>query len=236
MTAPAKPSDLATRTASAVAMIALAGGALYVGGVVWLIFVLLVAGGVYWEWARLVRAITASMAGLVVWLIGGLLYIGLAAADLIGLGQAAQHSQRAWFNPLTAILIAVVATDIGAYFVGRAVGGPKIAPAISPSKTWAGLLGGMAAAAAGLAILARTNRAGEMSTVGWFAAAGAAIAIIAQAGDFFESWMKRRAGVKDSSNLIPGHGGLLDRLDGLLAVLFVAAIVALAGRVLNGHG
>ncbi len=117
---------------------------------------------------------------------------------------------------VTAALFAMVwATDIGAYAFGRGIGGPKLAPRISPNKTWAGLVGGMACSAAAGAVLA---------VFGVFPGAGAALpalfgaalAVVAQAGDLFESAVKRRVGAKDSSRLIPGHGGLLDRVDGVM--------------------
>jgi phosphatidate cytidylyltransferase len=115
-------------------------------------------------------------------------------------------------------LVAVVwGTDIGAYFAGRAIGGPKLMPAVSPKKTWAGLAGGMIAAAgagAGAAWLGDGNVLG-------LAAGSAALAVVAQSGDLFESSLKRRHGAKDSGNLIPGHGGVLDRIDGFLAVSLV---------------
>jgi phosphatidate cytidylyltransferase len=119
------------------------------------------------------------------------------------------------------IIGVVIATDTGAYFAGRAIGGPKIAPRISPSKTWAGLAGGMAASAG---LITGVGSYVESFAL-WQPLLGAALAMIAQAGDFFESWMKRRAGVKDSGSLIPGHGGLFDRADGLLAVLFAVALI-----------
>lgn len=119
-------------------------------------------------------------------------------------------------------LVIVWATDIGAYFAGRAIGGPKIAPSISPSKTWAGLAGGMVSA---LICGAAVASASGLATP--FLIAGAPLAVAAQAGDFFESWLKRRSGVKDSGTLLPGHGGVLDRLDGVVPVaLLVAAGVA----------
>lgn len=111
-------------------------------------------------------------------------------------------------------LLAVVwATDIGAYFAGRSIGGPKLAPRISPKKTWAGLFGGMLSAVAvgGILSLFFPFPTDIVSA----ALLSAGLAVVAQAGDLFESWMKRVAGVKDSSNLIPGHGGILDRVDGL---------------------
>lgn len=119
-------------------------------------------------------------------------------------------------------LVVVWATDIGAFFAGRAIGGPKIAPSISPSKTWAGLAGGMVGALIFGAAVAFAFGFGTP-----FLIAGAPLAVAAQAGDFFESWLKRRSGVKDSGTLLPGHGGVLDRLDGVVPVaLLVAAGVA----------
>jgi phosphatidate cytidylyltransferase len=118
------------------------------------------------------------------------------------------------------LLATVWGTDIGAYIAGRAIGGPKLAPAISPNKTWAGLWGGMALAAVfGYAVAALFGAREPL------AAGGLAIPIagISQLGDLFESYIKRRAGVKESGDLIPGHGGILDRIDGLIfaAVFFV---------------
>ena len=125
------------------------------------------------------------------------------------------------------MIAVVVATDTGAYFSGRTIGGPKIAPRISPSKTWAGLGGGMVAA--GLVSLGFFysnvgDRAFSAMGAGAFAV-GAGLAVLAQAGDFLESWLKRKAGMKDSSNLIPGHGGVFDRADGMLPVAIVAGLL-----------
>lgn len=114
------------------------------------------------------------------------------------------------------VLVVTWATDIFAYFAGRAIGGPKLAPAISPNKTWAGLGGGMAGAAAAGWLVGRYFELQD--TTPWIHWTGAAMGLIAQLGDLYESGVKRRAGVKDSGTLLPGHGGALDRLDGLLAV------------------
>lgn len=112
------------------------------------------------------------------------------------------------------LLLVVWATDIGAYAAGRTIGGPRLAPRISPKKTWSGLLGGMAAAAAaGAGVAAWSGIADPVPA----ALLGAMMAVVAQAGDLFESAVKRRFNVKDSGRIIPGHGGLLDRVDGLLA-------------------
>lgn len=209
-------SDLPVRAASAVVMIAIAGTALWLGGPVWTVFVGLVAAGVLIEWSRLVMAFVPGIGGRLAWHVGGLVYVGLATAALLVL--------RLVYGPFP-VLVAVgvvVAVDVCAYFFGRRFGGPKIAPAISPSKTWAGLGGAMLGAAL---VMYATHQAD------WrFAIVGVPVAVVAQAGDFFESWMKRRAGVKDSSRLIPGHGGLFDRVDGLIAVMFAVGLSAvLAG-------
>jgi len=115
------------------------------------------------------------------------------------------------------------ATDIGAYLVGRSLGGPKLAPAISPGKTWSGLAGGVGAAAMAGLIAALLRGQGDL---GALTGASMILALVAQVGDLFESSLKRRFGAKDSSELIPGHGGVLDRVDGILA-----AVLALGGAL-----
>jgi phosphatidate cytidylyltransferase len=118
----------------------------------------------------------------------------------------------------------VWACDIGAYFFGRAIGGPKLAPKMSPNKTWAGLLGGMASGAVvGIAVALFSGLASALI----LALAGAILAAISQAGDLAESSVKRNFGVKDSGNLIPGHGGIFDRVDGLLFVFPVGLALAM---------
>jgi phosphatidate cytidylyltransferase len=156
------------------------------------------------------------------WLSTGLLYAGLPAIALIWL-----RNQPDGFALVMWTMGLVWATDILAYFAGRAIGGPKIWPAISPNKTWAGLFGGMVGAALfsfGFAAWRGWPQAGFAMLL-----LGAFLAVIAQAGDFFESWLKRRAGVKDSGKLFPGHGGVMDRVDGLVPVACLVALWA-AGR------
>ena len=120
------------------------------------------------------------------------------------------------------VLLVVWAIDTAAYVVGRSVGGPKLAPRISPNKTWSGLFGGMAGAVlVGLVF----GWADGVSAPWWLALVSGGLAVVEQIGDIAESYAKRRFGAKDSGNLIPGHGGLLDRLDGMLAV--VTAVVLL---------
>jgi phosphatidate cytidylyltransferase len=235
----AKTSDLGVRTLSAIVMVAVAGIALWFGGWVFTAFVVAVGAGVIWEWWGLASKIAKTPLGAALWLVAGVSYVGVAIATLIELRGT---GGSAW---LTVIVIGtVIATDIGAYAAGRSIGGPKIAPAISPSKTWAGLGGGILAATLWL-LAANVWTAADIAQLGSAAdrdsglgpswptlainalVSGTSAAVIAQAGDFFESWMKRRAGVKDSGHLIPGHGGLFDRVDGLLALLLLYALLHL---------
>ena len=155
--------------------------------------------------------------GRAAWLGAGILYCALPAIALIVL-----RGGRAGFELTVWTLAIVWATDIFAYFAGRAIGGAKLAPAISPNKTWAGLAGGMAGAAL-VSVLIAQAFGGSLPVFRWALVAGAALALAAQGGDLFESWMKRRAGVKDSGTLLPGHGGVLDRLDGLVPVAVLSA-------------
>jgi phosphatidate cytidylyltransferase len=160
------------------------------------------------------------------WLVLGALWIAVPCVLLLWLAQSEQGGRLT----LLWLLAVVWATDIGAYEIGRRVGGPRLAPRWSPGKTWAGLMGGAACAAiAGWTI----GRLLALGTVWPLVLASAGLAIVSQFGDLAESVAKRRFGVKDSSGLIPGHGGLLDRLDGLLAAIpAVAALTVLGGGVL----
>ncbi|MBO9671655.1 MAG: phosphatidate cytidylyltransferase [Sphingobium sp.] len=234
MAAAARKSDLAVRTASAVVMLAVAGTALWMGGTVFTFFVALIAFLVVLEWRNIVVRFPDSEFAKGVWMAIGGIYAAFGCAAVLLLHD------KMLFIP---VLAAVIGTDIGAYFAGRIIGGPKIAPAISPSKTWAGLFGGMAGAAAVLTVallfvgtpkmtggaIVMRNELGFLVHTGALLALtipiGASLAVVAQAGDFFESWMKRRAGVKDSGTLIPGHGGMFDRVDGLLAAAIFAFIL-----------
>ena len=223
-----KTSDLPRRLASAVVMLAVTALAVGIGGLALDGLIVLVAAVAFAEFALLVVRATPNLAvRLVAWL-AGVAYFGTAAAVLTGAG--------------TFLLVMVVGitvfTDTGAYFTGRAIGGPKIAPSISPSKTWAGLFGGMAASIAFVFLWVWAMDAPlvwprfelglnlSVENVTGAVALGAGLAVVAQIGDFFESWLKRRAGVKDSSRLIPGHGGVFDRVDGLIPVVLVAGFIA----------
>lgn len=222
-----KASDLKVRVASAVVMLAIAGTAFWFGGVVLDLFVAAVGFGVFVEYVLLASKIADGTPRLASMVIAGAIYIGWGALALAVMPEPL----------MLAVLGLVICTDTGAYFTGRSLGGPKIAPRISPSKTWSGLAGGMAAAGIWAALVVLTAgylisamgptgpslaSAFEVTNVGVAALVGAVLAIFAQAGDFYESWLKRRAGVKDSSRLIPGHGGLFDRVDGLLPVAIIA--------------
>jgi phosphatidate cytidylyltransferase len=148
------------------------------------------------------------------------------ASVLVRLDQA--HG----FVALILILLVVWVTDIGGYFAGRGIGGPKLWPRVSPKKTWAGAVGGFAASL----VIALGFAAYGFGKSGPLLLLGSALSVASQFGDLFESAVKRRFGVKDSSHIIPGHGGLLDRLDGLVAAVVVAAIFGLLRGGVDGVG
>ena len=151
----------------------------------------------------------------------GIPYLGIGAVALVWLRQPG----GAGGVNVMVLLLVVWASDIGAYMAGRAIGGPKLAPTISPGKTWSGAVGGLiAAAATGLAASALLSHGVPSWRPPGFAVV---IGVISQMGDLFESQVKRHFGVKDSGHLIPGHGGLLDRLDAVLTAAPAAALLAL---------
>ncbi|MCG8509149.1 MAG: phosphatidate cytidylyltransferase [Rhodospirillales bacterium] len=154
------------------------------------------------------------------WLGFGLLYYGVPAILLIWLRDSGGRELVFWLFAL------VWATDTGAFVFGKMIGGPKLAEAVSPNKTWAGLFGGVLCAAVVGAAFAQGAGNGQF---GPLVALSAGLAVVAQGGDLFESWVKRRIGVKDAGSIMPGHGGLLDRVDGLLAVAVVIAVIAALG-------
>lgn len=154
----------------------------------------------------------------------GVLYVGLPAVALVWIRCDEPYGAVA----IMLLFLAVWTTDTGAYVAGRLIGGPKLCPSISPNKTWAGLAGGVSTAALACGLLGLTV---EGAAPGPLAALGALLAVFAQGGDLAESALKRRYGVKDVSQLIPGHGGFMDRLDGLVAASAIAGVVALVLNV-----
>lgn len=271
-------SDLPTRFAMGLVMVAVASVAIYMGGWYFRILVLIGASVMLLEWADMHRVargwagvggvfLAVLLLGLTEWLypaglidvqeIGGELVpvvagstfgpAWMAAAIALGfalaLGLASRRATMAggflyvalpslalvvlnwaWFGITFWVMITTWATDICAYFAGRSIGGPKLAPRLSPNKTWAGLVGGMAGAAFFGYLAASMFDLGAP-----FAYIGAIMGALAQAGDLYESWLKRRAGVKDSGSILPGHGGALDRLDGLLPVAVFTFMIVAAG-------
>jgi phosphatidate cytidylyltransferase len=162
------------------------------------------------------------------WTAAGFAYAAAAemASVLVRLDQASG------LTALILILLVVWMTDIGGYFAGRGIGGPKLWPRVSPKKTWAGAIGGFAASlvvAGGFAALG-------LGKTGPILLLGAILSIASQLGDLFESAVKRRFGVKDSSHLLPGHGGLMDRLDGFVAAVVLAAIFGFLRSGVDGVG
>ncbi len=147
----------------------------------------------------------------------GVPYVGASCVALTWLRGDAQ----AGLLLILFLLLTVWANDIGAFVVGRGIGGPRLAPSISPAKTWAGFWGGLVAAGLVGGLVAVAAGAREPLAV---MALGAVLAVVGQGGDLFESALKRRYKVKDSGQLIPGHGGLLDRIDGLVAAAPVLAL------------
>jgi phosphatidate cytidylyltransferase len=145
----------------------------------------------------------------------GFLYIAVPTLALLVLSWA-------WFELVFWAMLVTWSTDIFAYFAGRSIGGPKLAPRISPNKTWAGLAGGVAGAGAVGALAAWLFALDPI-----FLVAGGPMGLLSQLGDLYESRVKRRLGVKDSGNILPGHGGVLDRLDGLLPVAVATLLLLL---------
>jgi phosphatidate cytidylyltransferase len=205
-------SELFIRIATGLVLIAAALLTAAVGGNVFAVFVAAVATAIFYEWTRIARGWGAA------WYAGGFVYALVPALALLWIRE------RAGLDLLVWTFIVTWSTDIGAYFAGRRFGRRKLAPSISPGKTFEGLYGGIAAATllGGAWVLARGLGIALLPLA-------PILAIAAQAGDLFESGMKRRAGVKDSGTWLPGHGGVLDRLDGLIPVAVLTAAAQLVG-------
>jgi phosphatidate cytidylyltransferase len=258
--------NLMMRVIAALVLAPLAIAIAYAGGWLWTVLVTLAAIGLYVEWLSIVgagretRVVASGVAALAVaglCLAAGRIDVALLALVIGLLAVGVLSAQRLWnatgffyaaaaqiasmlvrldqahgFVALILILLVVWVTDIGGYFAGRGIGGPKLWPRVSPKKTWAGAIGGFAASlvvAAGFAVAG-------LGKPGPLLALGAALSVVSQLGDLFESAVKRRFGVKDSSHVIPGHGGLLDRLDGFVAAVVFAAIFGLLRGGADGVG
>jgi phosphatidate cytidylyltransferase len=273
---PAKPSgaallvernNLMTRIASSLILAALAIGAAYLGGLVFIVFWMIAAFCVLWEWDTLVspneknQVLTIGFAA-----IGGaalLLALGrmlspfaLVLLGMLAAATLASKAHRGWcvggllyasallmapvllrrdavlgFSALIFLFLVVWLTDIAAYFVGRALGGPKLMPGVSPNKTWSGATGGTIGGVIGGVAFASYAGIGNLVAIGILAFV---ISIAAQGGDLLESAIKRRFNVKDAGRLIPGHGGVMDRVDGFLTAAVVAAAIGIARGGFDG--
>ncbi|HTZ34847.1 MAG TPA: phosphatidate cytidylyltransferase [Stellaceae bacterium] len=257
--APAEAGSLRLRTLSALVLAPLPLIAIWLGGPYLVALTLLAAVVMAWEWSRvsggrpwLVAAVALAVAAAAwfgiaagslvaavgalgialgegrrpgsapLWIAAGSLWVALPCIILLWLVQSGSAGRAT----LLWVFAIVWATDIGAYAIGRRLGGPLLAPRWSPRKTWAGLVGGVVCAAlAGWAMARLLGAAPALPLV----LVSAGLAVVEQFGDLAESVAKRRFGVKDASSLIPGHGGLLDRLDGLLAVIPAVALLILVG-------
>ena len=161
------------------------------------------------------------------WLVGGMIYAGLSGISL----AAIRGEEPTGCVAMVFVFAIVWATDILAYFVGRAIGGPKLAPSISPGKTWSGAIGGTVSGVIAGAAVAGVYH-GRIGIV--VLALSLALSVFSQIGDLFESFIKRRFKVKDSSHLIPGHGGFMDRVDGLVFACFTVFLIAVVHAAITG--
>ena len=199
----------------------IAFGAAWFGGWAFALFWILAAIAVLYECTKIVLGSANLTAGSrAAWLVGGAAY-----AFLMGWSPIVLRNDPQFGFAVIVLLFAVVwTTDILGYFGGRALGGPKLAPSISPSKTWSGAVAGTLGAAVASALVAATLGIRVLPVI----FVGVVLSLVSQAGDLAESAFKRKFHTKDASNLIPGHGGVMDRLDGFWAAALVAAIIGIA--------
>ncbi|WFU20870.1 phosphatidate cytidylyltransferase [Bradyrhizobium sp. CB1717] len=260
------PSNLVMRVLAALVLAPLTIAIAYAGGWLWALLVTLVSIGLFAEWLMVVGAGSAALTGagtvviammgaavafgalktsVVTGLIGGAIVTLIARGKFLWAATGFAYASAALlasilvrkdlvngFSALMFVLLVVWATDIGGYFAGRGIGGPKLWPRVSPKKTWAGALGGFAAS---LAVAAGFAACGVGKAVPLLLVS-AVLSVVSQLGDLFESAVKRRFGVKDSSHLIPGHGGLLDRLDGFVAAILAAWFIGFLRHGVHSTG
>jgi phosphatidate cytidylyltransferase len=222
-------SNLTLRVISSAVMAPIAIGIAWLGGWPFVLFWTLAACIVLWEWTRLVTRSpgTASYTDFILWMIAGLLYAGVIALAPVIL----RRDPALGFVAIVFLFAVVWVTDIAAYFAGRALGGPKLWVAVSPNKTWSGALGGtLGGVIAALLVV----KAAGLVVAPMLVLVALVLSIASQAGDLLESALKRQFGAKDASALIPGHGGLMDRLDGFLTAVLAAVMVGLLREGFDG--
>lgn len=219
--ASAGANNLTLRVASALVLAPLALGAAYIGGWVFVVFWAIAAVIVLREW------VTLTAAGGALWIVAG---VGYALVMLLA-PVLLRRDVDAGFLALVFLFAVVWSTDVCGYFGGRALGGPRLAPTISPKKTWSGALSG--AFGATLLSAAGARYIGGLN-VAVIAMLAVVLSTVAQLGDLMESKIKRHFGAKDTSHLIPGHGGLMDRLDGFWAAALTACLIGLARGGIEG--
>lgn len=260
------PSNLVLRVLAALVLAPLAVALAYAGGWLWALLVTLVSIGLFAEWLTVVGASSVALTGagtitiatmgfcvtfgalktaVITGCIGGAIVMLIARGKFVWAATGFAYASAALlasilvrkdlvngFSALMFVLLVVWATDIGGYFAGRSIGGPKLWPRVSPKKTWAGALGGFAASL----VVAAGFAAGGIGKAVPLLLVSAVLSVVSQLGDLFESAVKRRFGVKDSSHLIPGHGGLLDRLDGFVAAILAAWIIGFVRHGVHSAG
>lgn len=263
MTDTGRWSDLTARLGSALVMLVVGVGVVWAGGLVFAVFLAAVCGAMMWELVRMLApqhpqapltlGVVAAVALMLAFQLNGLfVFAALAVPVLTGLvfvssgrvifciygalillagyGMGAVRAELGivWLIWLMSV---VIASDVAGYFAGKAIGGPKFWPRVSPKKTWSGTVAGwVGAGVVGLVFSSHLHGYGTLVIL------SVAVAMAAQAGDIAESAIKRRANVKDSSALIPGHGGVLDRFDGMLGASVLVLLLMLATGAIGGVG
>lgn len=217
--------NLALRVASAVVLAPLAVGAAYVGGWLFVLFWAIAAVVVLWEWIGVTAGGGAS--DRAIWMVAGVGY----SAVLLFAPVLLRRDISGGFLALLFLFAVVWSTDVLGYFGGHALGGAKLAPSISPKKTWSGAIAGAAGAMALTALGARYIGGFNITAI---AVVALVLSIAAQLGDLMESKIKRHFGAKDTGRIIPGHGGLMDRLDGFWAAALAACLIGLARGGFDG--
>lgn len=217
--APAR-SNLMLRVISSLVMAPLALIVAWLGGLIFVVFWVAAASIVLWEWSRLVVHGRLRGFSRIDWLAAGVGY----AAVLLFAPLILRRDAALGFVAIAFLFAVVWVTDIAAYFAGRALGGPKLWPAVSPKKTWSGAIGGTLA---GIVAAILTVKLLGVSVSPMLVLVAGLLSVVAQAGDLLESAVKRHLGAKDAGSIIPGHGGVMDRLDGFLTAAAAAAMVGL---------